>query len=458
MESSSKITILLADDDELVRHLLSDILTEEGFETISAIDGHEAVDLLNAEVSVALFDITMPGKTGLECLEFVRKHYPSIESIIITGSSEVSDAVKAMKLGAFDYVLKPIDPDAIVELVKRAVAYRRLKDENRQLRNAIGLPSQPATLIGISDRHRKIMEKIDRVAQLDSTVLITGESGVGKGLVTRMIHSRGPRRSRDLVTVNCATLPRDLVEAELFGHEKGAFTGAHESRPGRVEIADGGSLFLDEIGDMPLELQPKLLAFLQEKIFERIGSNQTRAVNVRVIAATNQNLKKLREEKRFREDLYFRLNVLPIHIPPLRDRKEDIRPLAEQILNRLAVIRNRKPWKMSEEFVSALETYDWPGNVRELENHLERITAFTDQDCLQPDHLPEDFFSGHTLGSRIPASLFGKTLSEIEKEAIIQTLRGCKGNKLRAARVLGISEKSIYNKMKRFGIQGEKKL
>jgi transcriptional regulator with GAF, ATPase, and Fis domain len=308
--------------------------------------------------------------------------------------------------------------------------------------------------IGQSAAARRVGEIINRIAALDSTVLLTGESGVGKGLVARLIHASSPRAARPLVTVSCTSLPRELVEAELFGHEKGAFTGAHERRPGRLEIADGGSLFLDEVGDMPLESQPKLLTFLQDRAFQRIGSNKTLAVDVRVIAATNQNLKAMCGERRFREDLYFRLNVLPIEIPPLRDRPEDILPIADYLLGRITQRRGSKPFELADEARRTLVAYHWPGNVRELDNVLQRTTAFSASTVIARDDLPAEILdaSGAAPVDEERASLAGLPLRDVERIAILDTLAACGGNRAEAARRLGISKKGIYIKMKRLGL------
>ncbi len=442
--------ILVADDDEIVRGVLEEALLEADFEVVSAHDGQEALALLSDAISVAVLDLRMPHRDGLECLQVIRKQYPDIETIICTASGDVSDAVRAMKDGAFEYLTKPVNIEELVELVERALASRELKEENRRLRQAIAAPRTEVSFIAESPPSRQLLKTVERVAPLDSTVLITGESGVGKGLLARLIHSRGPRATEPFVTVSCTALPRDLVEAELFGHEKGAFTGAHDRRPGRVEVASGGTLFLDEVGDLPLDLQPKLLTFLQDRSFHRIGGNRTIEVDVRVIAATHQDLKALCKEKKFREDLYFRLNVLPLHVPPLRERKEDLAPLIDFLLERIAKSRNRERHQVADKTIEALFRYAWPGNVRELENVLERVTAFADGDSIQVDDLPPELHDARPAGQ--VASIGGMKLMDIERIAIIQTLELCRGNKSKAARTLGISEKSIYNKMKRLGI------
>jgi DNA-binding NtrC family response regulator len=448
-------TVLVADDDETTRVFLQYHLEKAGVRVLPARDGRAAFELLADHVTVALLDLNMPEPGGLACLRHIRKAYPEIESIIITSSADVSDAVQAMKAGAFDYVTKPVNVDELVEVVYRAVRTAQLARENRQLRQAISQPWADVPFIGTSRPAARLVDAVNKLAPLDSTVLITGESGVGKGLVARMLHNCSPRAARPFVTVSCTSLPRELVESELFGHEKGAFTGAHDRRPGRLEIADGGSAFLDEVGDMPLESQPKLLTFLQDRAFQRVGSNKTISVQVRIIAATNQNLKQMCQERRFREDLYFRLNVLPIEIPPLRERKEDILPIARYFLDRIAQRRSLPAYTLTPEAEQAFFRYAWPGNVRELDNVLQRITAFCLGSQIGTEDLPHEITEPGEAPAADRASLADLPLREIEKMAILQTLRSCRGNRAEAARRLGISKKGIYIKMKRLGLSGE---
>jgi two-component system response regulator HydG len=445
--------VLVADDDESARVFLQYHLEKAGFRVLPARDGRAAFDLLSDAVNVALLDLDMPEPGGLASLRHIRKAYPDVESIIVTSSSEIGDAVEAMKSGAFDYVTKPVNVSELVDAVHRATRTAQLARENKQLRQAIGLPTADVPFIGRSAAAARIAETVNKIAPLDGTVLLTGESGVGKGLVARMIHNASPRGERPFVNVSCTALPRELVEAELFGHEKGAFTGAHERRPGRLEIADGGSLFLDEVGDMPLESQPKLLTFLQDRAFQRIGSNKTISVQVRIIAATNQNLKTLCAERRFREDLFFRLNVLPIQIPPLRERPEDVLTIAEYLLSRISQRRGGKPYLLAEDAQKALAEYAWPGNVRELDNVLQRTTAFAPSNRISRDDLPPEVLE-HPVAAQVAdsKSLASVPLRDVERMAIIQTLEACHGNRAEAARRLGISKKGIYIKMKRLGL------
>ncbi len=442
--------ILVADDDEIALGAIAEILEEAGYDLVLASSGTQVVKHLSDEVEVALLDLHMPPPDGMECLRHIARHWPAIETIVVTGSLEVPSAVEAMKHGAFDYLTKPVDFEELREIVRRALRQTRLKSENRQLRSVLSVPGVEATFIGDFQPAREVLSRVKKVAAIDSTVLISGESGVGKGLLARLIHSGSPRRDRPFVTVSCTALPRELVEAELFGHEKGAFTGAHERRPGRVEMAEGGTLFLDAVGDMPIDLQPKLLTFLQERTFRRIGGNREAPVDVRVVAATHQDLPALCKEKKFRQDLFFRLNVLPIHCPPLRERRQDIPLLIDYLLGRIGESRGQPVSRLTQEAVQILTGYPWPGNVRELENVLERSTAFAESATLGVEDLPPDVLTSETGSDR--QSLAGSKLSEIEKSAILQTLELCNGNKSKAARYLGISEKSIYNKMKRLGL------
>ena len=443
--------ILIADDDPVTRKLIARYLRGAGFETIEAADGMEAIDLLDREISVALFDLRMPRRTGLECLSHAREHFNDVAVIVISGTGEIEDAVTAIKQGAFEYITKPVDQDELIARVNQACWASQVTRDNANLREVVNLARPSFDFVAQSEVSQTILEQVSKVSPLDSTVLITGESGTGKTTVARMIHESGPRSDGPFVVVNCASLPRDLVEAELFGHTKGAFTGAIADRPGRAEIADGGTLFLDEIGDLPLALQPKLLTFLQHRTFERIGSTKTRTVDVRLIAATHQDLAQMCSERRFREDLYFRLNVITLHMPALRDRLDDISQLCYQILERISSRRDNGRTSVADDALLALNRYPWPGNVRELENILERASVFCADNVIQTSDLllrgDETNIEGEQLSDS--RSLAGMTLAELEKQAILDTLEACGGNKAEAARRLGISEKSIYNKMKR---------
>ena len=446
--------ILVADDDAVTRRLLDHHLRQAGFEIVLAEDGRQAMARMSTDITVALFDLQMPQASGLDCLRFVREHFADTQVIVISQFGEVRTAVEAIKQGAFEYITKPIDPDELVTRVRQSIRSNRLARENRQLRQAVGSPMPDAPFVGASPAARKVLQQVEKVSDLDASVLITGESGTGKSTLARKIHQTGPRHAQPFVAVSCAALPRDLIEAELFGHARGAFTGAVSDRPGRAEMAHGGTLFLDEIGDLPLELQPKLLAFLQDRTVQRIGEARIRNVDVRVISATNQDLEQRCSERVFRKDLYFRLNVLPIHVPPLRARREDIGPLVDSLLARIARQRGTAPCSLTDDARARLLAYDWPGNVRELENVLERASAFCNASVITGDDLN---IKGSPETATVPAStsLAGRTLADIERQAILDTLQFCDGNKKAAARQLGIDEKSIYNKIKRLGLKGQ---
>ncbi|MCA9149013.1 MAG: sigma-54-dependent Fis family transcriptional regulator [Planctomycetales bacterium] len=447
-------TLLVADDDPVVRTSLEQLLKHSGYVVVTACNGKEALQCVNDDLVLALLDLRMPQTTGMECLATIHREHPELQVIVITSSEEVSDAVEAMKAGAFDYIRKPCDAEELLVRVRQGVQKTQLLRDNQGLRQLIGQASSGTDQVSLVPTDRDLQEQIQRLAPLDSTVMITGESGVGKTTIARMLHERGPRAARPFVAVNCASLPRDLIEAELFGHCRGAFTGAISDRPGRVESAAGGTLFLDEIGDLPLDLQPKLLTFLQDRTVQRIGSNDMKVVDVRLIVATHQDLSLMCQEKRFREDLYYRLNVLRIHVPPLRERVDEIPQLVQAVLARLSSRRTSGPLRISDGVVNLLQGQRWPGNIRELENVLERAAAFCQHNFIKENDTMLNCDTPSNLTDKAPhiSPLAGRTLADLEKQAIIDTLDLCRGNKAQTARVLGISEKSIYNKMRRHGL------
>lgn len=452
LEQGDGDLILVADDDAVTRRLLTHHLREAGFRTIAADDGKQAIAQLNSEVAVAIFDLQMPGASGIECLKHAQQRFPDVQVMVISQFGEIKDAVEAMKQGACEYITKPIDGDALIAHVRQALRGNRLARENRQLREAVGGAAGPApTWLGNSPAALAVEQLVNKVAKLDATVLITGETGTGKSTLARRIHQLGPKARGPFVAVSCATFPADLVESELFGHVKGAFTGAVDDRMGKAEMADGGTLFLDEIGDLPLALQPKLLTFLQERIFQRVGDGRTRKVDVRMIAATHQDLEEKCRQRTFREDLFFRLNVLPIHAPPLRDRGADLPQLIDHLLARIAATRGCAPFALADDARAALLGYTWPGNIRELENVLECASAYCSGSTIERSDLRLKTLDGQAL-YRSASSLAGLSLEEIEKRAIIETVIHCGGNKRAAARMLGIDEKTIHNKINKFGL------
>lgn len=455
MKKQPKPMILVADDDDGLRLLLQFSFEKAGFQVLLAKDGREALSIMSDRVEVAVLDLMMPQMGGIECLEQIKADFPDTQVILMTGSREggrTKRAVEAMKKGAFDYVNKPVDQEELIALIRQAARTSKLGREVHQLRSSFGSPAPENPFLGTSASAEKLSSQVEKVAELDSTVLITGESGVGKGLLARWIHASSPRHAAPFVTINCTALPRDLVETELFGHEKGAFTGAQGQRLGKVEIAEGGTIFLDEIGDMPLDLQPKLLSFLQDRVISRIGGRTEIPVDVRVVAATNQELKKMVAEGRFREDLYFRLNVLPLHIAPLRERREDIPLLASHFLRKIAIRRRVEPFVLSDDARDLMAAHSWPGNVRELENAMERASAFCEVPIISASDLPEEVRAPAPAAGSSATQLAGLKMSEIEQRAIEQTLESCGNNRTEAARMLGISERSIYNKIRQMGL------
>ena len=453
LPSVKNAKVLIAEDDPVTRTSLSRHVRDLGYRAILATNGAQAMAKMRDDVDVVLLDLQMPKASGLECLVHIRQKFPDATVIMVTSSDEIANAVEAMKLGASEYITKPFDPEELMVLVQHAAQAAKTTREHRGLKAVVARSLPTRSFAPKSSAMCRLVELIDRVAQLDSTVLITGESGTGKSTIARMIHQQGSRSEGPFVTVNCASLPRDLIEAELFGHAKGAFTGAVADRPGRAEIAEGGTLFLDEIGDLPLELQPKLLTFLQDRIIQRIGSNKEIKLDVRLVAATHQDLGEMCEQKRFRQDLFYRLNVLSLDVPPVRDRVPDIADIANKILDRIAERRGIAAPKLDENALRLMMQYRWPGNIREMENVLERATAFCDDAVIQAAELGIDVLAtpNTSLEQRKP-SLAGMTLAEIEKQALHETLQACDGNKAMTARTLGISEKSIYNKMRKHGM------
>lgn len=455
-ESIHGCHVLAIDDDPVSLFALERHLVNRGCRVTTATSGQVGLDLLTSDMSVVLVDMRMPGLSGLDCLRYLRKHHPEVHVIIVTASSDIECAVNAMKEGAIQYVTKPFDPDSLVVHVRKAFEASRLSQENRDLREAVSHSKLPARLLNEqSEFATELTQSIDRIASLDSTVFVGGESGTGKTTVARLIHQSGPRAAEPFVAVNCASLPRELIESELFGHSRGAFTGAVKDRIGRAELANGGTLFLDEIGDLPIELQPKLLTFLQDRVIQRVGCNIERALDVRLIVATHRELNIMCQKNQFRQDLYYRLNVLSLYLPPLRQRGQSLVHIAETITQELCRRLKRTPVLLTESAVDALQSHDWPGNIRELENVLERAIVFAESDQLVGTDFAFDTLSTSASAPSDPQrskSLAGSTLEEIERRAILETLDACGGNRAKTARSLGISEKSIYNKMKRLGI------
>lgn len=449
--------ILVADDEEPIRRLLEYTLRKEGFEPVIATQGLEAIAAASEDMQCALVDLKMPEAGGLRVLEHFKEHHPDIPVVIMSAVGQVQDAVAAMKAGALDYITKPFDLDQVAALVSSAARMGNTLRENRALRSTVAAPQTGPGFAGNSQAARKLLEAVERVAALDSTVLLTGESGTGKGLVSQMIHRHSPRAAGRFIATNCPALPRELIESELFGHERGAFTGAQQRRIGRLEMAEGGTLFLDEIGDLPLPLQPKLLNVLQDRQFTRIGGSAVIASDVRIIAATNADLPAKIAAGGFRQDLYYRLNVIPLHIPPLRERMEDLPALCQSILARIAAGREARALEIDQSGLAALARHSWPGNVRELENVLEHASAFSEGRVLGrqavSDSLERISHPAASAAAPAPPALGNMRLDDVEKMAVEQTLERCGGNKAAAARSLGVTEKTIYNMLARLGLR-----
>ena len=453
--------ILVVDDDDAHRGMLRMMLRSWGYEVDEADDGEAAVAAVRAQpYDAVLTDVRMTRMDGISALKGIQAYNPALPVILMTAYSSVETAVDALRLGASDYLIKPLDFDALRQCLQKAIEQSQCSVENRELRRQLTEAAAGPEILGRSPAVEELRSIIATVAPTEATVLINGESGTGKELVARALHMASERASRPLVTVNCAALAENLLESELFGHERGAFTGADKRRDGRFVQADGGTLFLDEIGEMPLALQAKLLRALQQGEVQRVGSDKPLTVDMRVIAATNRNLQTEVAEKRFREDLYFRLNVINIEVPPLRRRPEDIPLLAAHFLQRYAE-RNRKAIKgFSPQALDAMLRYPWPGNVRELENAVERAAILCTGDLITLRELPQGV-SG-ALNAPLPAeltteqgdgSLAGLKLDDVERRAIEETLRQTGDNKSEAARRLGITRATLHNKLRKYGME-----
>ncbi len=453
-------TLLVADDDPAVRESLQRALTREGYAVAVAPDGEAALERLQAGgIDLVLSDLKMPGLTGLELLPKAKAVAPEVDFIMLTAFGTVEEAVKAMKDGATDFLTKPFQRAQLIKVVRQALERRALIAQNRALQQRLDALLSQGAVIGESSAFRRMMTLVEQVADSSATVLIQGESGTGKELVARAIHDLSSRRKGPFVAVNCAALPETLLESELFGYERGAFTGAAGRKEGRFELADGGTLFLDEVADLSPVTQPKILRVLQEGEFERVGGTRTIRVDVRTVTATNQDLVQLVREKRFREDLFYRLNVITIQVPPLRDRREDIPRLAQHFLRVYAAKNNRTLEGFSDEALRCLEGYSWPGNVRELENVVERAVVLA-RGRVEIADLPDSVAERPVMLVRGPAGeaapvmegffkvRIGTSLAEMEQRLLEETLRLTKGNKTLTARILGIDPKTVFRKLK----------
>jgi DNA-binding NtrC family response regulator len=443
--------IAIADDEQSARRSLGQILQEDGFEVFLAADGEEALKVVADEApDVLLTDLRMPGMDGHELLSRVRKAYPDVSVVIMTAHGTIRSAVQALREGAADYLTKPIDVEELEHLLGQILERKRLVAETQFLRARLDEKYSFENIIGRSPEMLDVFGLVEQVAPSQASILITGDSGTGKELIAQAIHQRSPRRNAAFVKVSCAALPETLLESELFGHERGAFTGALSRRAGRFEAAAGGTIFLDEVGDIPPGMQVKILRFLQERQFERLGGNRTLTVDVRVIAATHRDLAALIREGSFREDLFYRLNVIEIHLPAIRERKQDIPLLVDFFIHKFAAANGKRISGVTEETLAALMAYSWPGNVRELEHAIERAVILAREERLDPGLFPalprEQPVVTRASGPVVP----GASLEEIEMDAILRTLEAAGGSTTRAAAILKISPRTIQYKLKQY--------
>lgn len=442
----SNIKILIVDDEQIVRDSLTHWFEEDGYQVESAEDGFDVLrNLEPGKYDIMLVDIKMPKLNGLELLEKVKEIDPECVVIMITAYASVPTAVQALKNGAYEYVTKPIDPDELSHLIQNAIKQKQLKQENIALKRSIDEMLNLEGLIGESPEMKKVFELIKIVAPQDTTVMIRGESGTGKELIARAIHMNSPRRYYPIIPVNCGAFTETLLESELFGHEKGAFTGAQYRRKGKIEMANGGTLFLDEVGSVSPKMQVELLRVLETKQFTRVGGTDIVKVDFRPISATNENLEKLVEEGKFREDLYYRLNVFTINVPPLRERRRDIPILAQYFVEKFSRVMNKPILKISDEAMEILLNHSWPGNVRELENAIERAMVVGKAPEIRPEDLPFSYDKNF--------SSISDSLEEVEKNHIAKVLRKYDWNITKAAAALEIDRVTLYNKIKKYGLQ-----
>jgi len=466
-------SILVVDDEPLVRNLLAEFFGSHGFEIVGVGDGQAGIDLLKQRKFDLFFvDLSMPGMGGIDVLREVKALNIHIPSIVITGFGSIQSAVEAVRLGAYDYITKPFNLDELMITVNRAFDHTKLQKENTLLKKQIKEKYSFKKLIGNSRRMQDLHKFIGKISDTDSTVLITGESGTGKELVAKTIHFNSSRERGPFVPLNCGAIPRDLIESELFGHEKGAFTGAINSRIGRFELANGGTIFLDEIGELPYSLQVKLLRVIQEREFERVGGTRTIKVDVRILAATNRDLEKAVAEHTFREDLFYRLNVIPVHTPPLRKRDDDVLLLINHFIAEFCRRKKKPLVKVSREASDVLRDYHWPGNVREVENAVERMIILNESGEIGVEDLPQHIVASRGIGAKlhpgpagappadVPAHVpwtesgvdLNGILEEMEKKLIVQALRQSGGVKNKAAVLLGLNRTTFLEKVKKMGV------
>lgn len=445
--------ILVIDDEINIRGALVTLLEKKEYQVRGAGSGEEALELLeSAAADLVVTDLKMPGMGGMEFLRRLKQKWPDIEVLVMTAYGSIDTAVEAMRRGAYDYLTKPIDRERFPLVVEKALEHHALAFENKQLKDRLETRTRFDHMVGESEPMQQVYSLVGMVADSDVTVLLTGESGTGKELVARAIHHKSSRAYGPFVTLNCGALPENLLESELFGYEKGAFTGAMTNKMGRFELADGGTLLLDEVGELSLKSQVDFLRVLETKEFRRLGGTKIVKVDTRIIAATNRNLEEAVKQGDFREDLYYRLNVVPIHLPPLRERADDIPLLADRFLDEFSAQHHRQPKELSEDAMRLLRLYAWPGNIRQLRNVIERLVVTVKNIVIQPEHLPEEIQASKEDSRTMVISL-GSSLKDIEREAIRRTLAEVTNHREKAARLLGISLRALQYKIKEFGIR-----
>ena len=451
-------TILIVEDEPKMRRLLELNLAEDGMTTLSAGDAEAGLKLLRENsVNLVVTDLKLPGMSGLDFLHAIKRQHAALPVVVMTAFGTVETAVEAMKAGASDYVLKPFSLSEMRMVIHKELDVHNLREENRSLREALGKRYEHPNVVARSTKMQEVLATVDRVAPTNSTVLLGGESGVGKDLIARAIHEKSRRAAGPFIKINSTAIPENLLESELFGYERGAFTGANASKPGKFELADKGTLFLDEIGDVPLAIQVKLLRVLREREFERLGGTKTLKVDVRLIAATNRDLREALEQGTFREDLYYRLNVVPIDIAPLRQRKEDIPDLANLFISRFAGDSGKPIEDITPEAMQVLVNYHWPGNVRELQNIIERACALAKGVVLKVEDIHLDVRPARAMNGADNFLPEGMTLEQWEDEMIRESLRRAHGNKSQAARLLGLSRNALRYRLSKIGISDEEK-
>ena len=452
--SENGFHILLVEDDASVRNSIATVLRDEGYAIQAAADGREAMDCLKPGTDLVLADLMMPNVDGRELLRWVMQNHPGTAVVLMTGYGTIPQAVEAIKAGATAYLTKPLNPEELLLHVRKALEDKRLRQELSRLRGQLREGWHYRNIIGQSPTMQQVFAIIDRAAAVKATVLISGESGTGKEMVARALHEAGPRKGAPFLALNCGAIPENLIESTLFGHERGAFTGADQKTRGYFQAANGGTLLLDEIGELPLGMQSKLLRVLEDGAITPVGTTAPQKVDVRIVAATNRELEAEAREGKFRKDLYFRINVVKIHLPALRDRREDLPLLTRFFLDEICRQNGFEPREIDPSLLEAFSHYDWPGNVRELKNILESLVILSGKHTLSAEDLPEKFFQESTVGNDADSDGGSElNLTNLSKQTIMKALEACRGNRTEAAKQLGISRRTLHRRLNEFGLR-----